>query len=298
MTVFMMRIQKYLAECGVCSRRAAEDLVRAGKVIVNGSPAVIGMSVDEENDHIVCEGRRIHLKAADKQYFLFYKPRGVITAMKAQDDRSIVGDLIKGIKGRVYPVGRLDRESEGLLLLTDNGELAQRLCHPSHHIPKTYRVTIKGTVSEDALKAMRKGIEIEEDVTTLPAGVYIQGEENGKTVLHITLFEGRNREIRKICEELGLDILLLKRIAIGDVLLGHLQPGEYRPLTNSEICRLHEQVGLNPPVFKKTNEKTAEIKSALLKYRKAEKSEHERRFEKQLRADIKKSTKNKKKKIN
>ena len=192
----MLRIQKFLADCGVCSRRAAEELVRQGKVTVNGEVAEIGMSVDPENDRVTCEGKRVRLKVCDKQYFMFYKPRGVITAMKAQDDRSIVGDLIKGIKGRVYPVGRLDRDSEGLLLLTDNGELAQRLCHPSYHASKTYRVTVRGEVSEESLRAMRKGVEIDQGETTLPAGVYIQNQDANKTILHITLFEGKNREFK------------------------------------------------------------------------------------------------------
>ena len=119
-----MRIQKFIADCGYCSRRAAEELVRQGKVIVNNKPAAIGQDIDPEKDRVTCEGKRLHLKNCEKQYFLFYKPRGVITTMKAQDDRSVLADLIGGIKGRVYPVGRLDRDSEGLLILTDDGELA------------------------------------------------------------------------------------------------------------------------------------------------------------------------------
>ena len=110
-----MRIQKFIADCGYCSRRAAEALVEQGKVIVNNAPATIGMDIDPENDRVVCEGKRLHLKVCEKQYFMFYKPRGVITSMKAQDDRSVVGEMIKRIKGRVYPVGRLDRDSEGIL---------------------------------------------------------------------------------------------------------------------------------------------------------------------------------------
>lgn len=142
-----MRIHKFIAESGYCSRRAAEELVREGKVFVNKKPAIIGQDVDPERDSVFCDGHRLHLKVANKRYFIFYKPRGVITAMKAQDDRSVVADLIGGIKGRVYPVGRLDRDSEGLLLLTDDGETAQKLTHPSHEIEKTYRVTVKGDPS-------------------------------------------------------------------------------------------------------------------------------------------------------
>ena len=290
-----MRIQKFLAECGICSRRAAEELVRQGKVIVNGDVAEIGMSVDPENDRVTCEGKRVRLKVCDKQYFMFYKPRGVITAMKAQDDRSIVGDLIKGIKGRVYPVGRLDRDSEGLLILTDNGELSQRLCHPSHHASKTYRVTVKGEVSDETLTAIRKGVEIDRGETTMPAGVYIQTQEKDRTVLHITLFEGKNREIRRICEELGLQIMLLKRIAVGEILLGHLQPGEYRPLSHTEIIKLHEMVGLKAPEFKRKSDKTGAVKQSIRANKQNAKTSHEKMFEKQLRADIKKSVKHRKK---
>ena len=120
-----MRIHKFIADCGVCSRRAAEKLLEEGKVLVNGKPAQIGQEIDPEHDRVTCEGKRVRLKKADKRYFMFYKPRGVITSMKAQDDRNVVADLIAGIEGRVYPVGRLDKDSEGLLILTDDGEAAQ-----------------------------------------------------------------------------------------------------------------------------------------------------------------------------
>ena len=166
----MMRIQKFVAESGICSRRAAEELVREGRITVNGKPAEIGMDVDPIADSVYCDGKRIRPRAAEKRYFIFYKPRGVITAMKAQDDRSVVADLIKGIKGRVYPVGRLDRDSEGLLILTDDGDLAQRLTHPSHAVPKTYRVTVRGEVSLDQLNRFREGVfSTTEKKRSLPA---------------------------------------------------------------------------------------------------------------------------------
>lgn len=287
-----MRIQKYIAYCNYCSRREAEQLVKEGRVTVNKIVATIGQDVDETKDTVYIDNKRLNYKKDNNQYFMFYKPRGVITSMKAQDDRSIVADLIKGIKGRVYPVGRLDRDSEGLLILTDNGELSQRLCHPKYHVPKTYRVTIKGEVSDEQLNRIRSGVEIEEEVKTAPAGVYINKISNGKTVLHITLFEGKNREIRKICEELGLDILLLKRIAVGDVFLGNMQPGEYRKLRYSEISFLHALVDLDPPP--KPTIKEEEHSFSNLKRRKDPyKSVHEIKFEKELKKEIKKSTKNK-----
>lgn len=261
-----MRIQKFIADCGYCSRRAAETLVEEGKVIVNNATATIGMDIDPENDRVVCEGKRLHLKVCEKQYFMFYKPRGVITSMKAQDDRSVVGDLIKNIKGRVYPVGRLDRDSEGILILTDDGQLSLRLTHPRYNVKKTYRVTVKGYVEETKLDQLRNGVELD-DGMTLPALVSVQSMKNemgnaveeyketkdgfednepeiAKTALHITISEGRNRQIRRMCEAVGLEVMLLKRIAIGELYLGHLAPGQYRPLTDKEKTVLLESVGL------------------------------------------------------
>lgn len=281
-----MRIQKFIAECGYCSRRAAEELVKEGKVFVNKKPAEIGQDVDPDNDQVLCDGHRIRLKVCNKRYFMFYKPRGVITSMKAQDDRSVVADLIGGIKGRVYPVGRLDRDSEGLLLLTDDGEAAQRLMHPAYETGKTYRVTVKGETTEEQLNKLRSGIELDDGETTLPAEVFVHSTTENKTVLHITLHEGKNREIRRMCEALGLDILLLKRIAIGNLSIGHLQPGEYRPLTTKETEAFLNSIGIDPAtkIIKKPKDvkkKDPEAKK-YIKNKKATKSIHEKRFVKQF----------------
>lgn len=278
-----MRIQKFIAESGVCSRRAAEDLIRDGKITVNGKPAQIGMDVDPSADSVYCQGKRIRPRVAEKRYFIFYKPRGVITAMKAQDDRSVVADLIKGIKGRVYPVGRLDRDSEGLLILTDDGDLAQRLTHPSHAVAKTYRVTVRGEVSLEQLTRFREGVVLDDGETTQPAGVLIHKQGEGKTVLHVTITEGKNREIRRICEVLGLEVMLLKRIAEGEVSLGHLQPGEYRPLSEKEKEALLNGVGI-PYVrkVKKNNPQKSATAAAYRNRRQRNVSEHERRFKKQF----------------
>ena len=286
-----MRIHKFIADSGVCSRRAAEELIRDGKVIVNHNPATIGMDIDPENDRVTCEGKRINPKNSEKQYFMFYKPRGVITAMKAQDDRSVVADLIKGIKRRVYPVGRLDRDSEGMLILTDDGEAAFRLTHPKYHINKTYRVTISGVVSIASLDKIREGVSLEDGETTLPAEVFIISETEEKTVLHITLYEGKNRQIRRMCEELNLEILLLKRICIGAVMLGHLAPGEYRPLTIKEKTALLEALGMTysevkTPGFKtfafSRNVKMTSNKKYITK-NSSVKTVHEKRFLKQFK---------------
>ncbi len=278
-----MRIQKFIAESGICSRRAAEELIRIGKITVNGKPAQIGMDVDPSADSVYCDGKRIRPRAAEKRYFIFYKPRGVITAMKAQDDRSVVADLIKGIKGRVYPVGRLDRDSEGLLLLTDDGDLAQRLTHPSYTVAKTYRVTVRGEVSLDQLTRFREGVILDDGEKTQPAGVLVHKQSEGKTVLHVTITEGKNREIRRICEVLGLEVMLLKRIAEGQVSLGHLQPGEYRPLSEKEKEALLNGVGI-PYVrkIKRTDPKKSATAAAYRNRRQQNISEHERRFKKQF----------------
>lgn len=271
-----MRIQKFVAESGVCSRRAAEKLVEEGRVYVNGKPAEIGQDVDPENDRVMVDRKRVYIKKCEKQYFIFYKPRGVITSMAAQDDRSVVAEFIKNIKGRVYPVGRLDRDSEGLLLLTDDGELAGKLMHPSSNTPKTYRVTVRGEVPDAPLNAMRAGMELD-DGPTKPAEVAIQKAENNKTVLHITITEGRNRQIRRMCEKLGLEVLLLKRIAEGDLKIGHLQPGQYRPLTEREKEALLASVGMT--YVRKEAPKSAR---AFVR-KKSDLSVNERRFRKQMK---------------
>lgn len=186
-----MRIHKFIAECGVCSRRAAEELIRNGEITVNGRPAYIGQEIDPERDRVTYGKKRLRIKVCDKQYFIFYKPRGVITSMKAQDDRSVVADLIRGIKGRVFPVGRLDRDSEGILILTDDGDLAQALSHPKTHVPKTYRVTISGDVSENQLNILRSGVTLDDDTVTLPADVIVHSRTESKTVLMLLFMRGK-----------------------------------------------------------------------------------------------------------
>ena len=274
-----MRIQKFIAECGVCSRRAAEELVKNGLITVNGKSAEIGQDIDPESDRVSYGKKRLKLKSCDKQYFAFYKPRGVITSMKAQDDRSVVSELIRGIKGRVYPVGRLDRDSEGLLILTDDGNLAQRLSHPSHHVSKTYRVTVRGQVPSEKTDNLRMGVSLDDGTVTQPCDVEIHSQTEDKTVLYITLYEGKNRQIRRMCEVLGLDIMLLKRISVGDVSVGRMKPGEYRPLSHSEIEKLFKSVGLTAPAFKNKDKNERKEQKRI----KSNKTYHEHRFENQMK---------------
>lgn len=168
---------------------------------------------------------------------MLHKPRGFITTMSDEMDRKCVAELVQEIPERVYPVGRLDRDSEGLLLMTNDGAFANAMMHPSKHVPKTYRVTVRPSITEDQLTQMAVGIEIE-GRKTAPADVRVLSQEPGRVVLEMVLYEGRNREIRKMCEALGLEVARLKRIAIGPVRLGMLQPGKWRELTADEVKRL------------------------------------------------------------
>ena len=168
---------------------------------------------------------------------MLYKPRGFVTTMKDERDRSCVAELVSDIPERVYPVGRLDRESEGLLLMTNDGEFANAMMHPSYHVPKTYRVTVRPGVTEDQLTSLAAGVMID-DRMTAPAGVRVLTQEEGRVVLEIVLCEGRNRQIRKMCEQLGLEVARLKRTAVGTLRLGMLHPGKWRELTADEVKRL------------------------------------------------------------
>ncbi|MGX8702482.1 pseudouridine synthase [Caproiciproducens sp.] len=231
-----VRLQKMLADCGVASRRKAEEMISAGEIKVNGVTAKIGDKVDPKKDKVSVNGRLLdtHVKPV---YIMLNKPRGFITTMSDEMDRKCVAELIKDVPERIYPVGRLDRESEGLLLMTNDGEFANAMTHPSLHIPKTYRVTVHPSISEDQLTQIAVGIVID-GRKTAPAKVNVLSQEAGRVVLEIVLYEGRNRQIRKMCEQLGLEVARLKRIAVGPVKLGMLQPGTWRPLTAEEVKKL------------------------------------------------------------
>ena len=231
-----IRLQKMLADCGVASRRKAEELIQQGKVKVNGHVAQIGDKVNPKTDHVTVAGRRI---VASRQYYyiMLHKPRGYVSTMSDEMGRKCVAELVKDIPARVYPVGRLDRDSEGLLLMTNDGEFANLIMHPSKHVPKTYRVTVRPDISEEQLARMNVGMEID-GVRTAPADAWVISREPGRVVLEIILREGRNRQIRKMCEQLGVEVARLKRVAVGQVKLGMLQPGKWRNLTLDEVKRL------------------------------------------------------------
>jgi len=238
------RIQKILSEHGVASRRAAEDLIASGRVLVDGKPAVLGQAADDETARITVDGKPLR-RRPPMAYLMFNKPRGVVTSLSDEQGRRDLRGFMAGVKQRVVPVGRLDRNSEGLLLLTNDGELVQRLTHPSHAVDKRYRVTVRGDL-ETGVPRMRESIVID-GKPTLPAQVSIvrssaAEHENPGTpdaprqgVLDVVLREGRKRQIRLLCEHAGLTIGRLSRRAVGELTLGGLEPGKHRFLTEKEI---------------------------------------------------------------
>ena len=238
MPVEKIRLQKYLAEAGVASRRKSEELIACGKVKVNGHVADLGDKVDPKLDIVTVSGKRIQKETGEQIYIVLNKPRGFVTTMHDEMGRKCVAELVKGVKERVYPVGRLDRNSEGLLIMTNDGRFANMMTHPSKHVPKTYRVTVHSKVTQEKLDKMAAGMVID-GYKTAPAEVEVILDEPGRTVLQITIFEGRNRQIRKMCEQLNLDVARLKRISVGTVKLGMLAPGKWRYLDTREVRQLY-----------------------------------------------------------
>ena len=235
------RLQKYMAECGIASRRKSEELIRAGKVMVNGEPAEIGRKIDPNRDVVTVDGRKVRHEQKHV-YLMLNKPRGFISTMSDEYDRRCVAELVADVGTRVYPVGRLDRDSEGLLLFTNDGKLANQLIHPSRHVPKTYRVTVRPEVTDDMITTMMTGMMLD-GKQTLPADVKVLVKEPDRTVLEVTICEGRNRQIRRMCEQLGLEVARLKRISEGPVKLGMLKLGTWRDLTPEEVRALTQSAG-------------------------------------------------------
>ena len=232
-----IRLQKHLAECGVASRRKAEELIANGKVRVNGHVAHIGDKVDPKRDKVTVRGKNI-VAVNQKIYIMLHKPRGFVTTVNDELNRKCVMDLVKDIETRVYPVGRLDKDSEGLLFLTNDGEFANRLTHPSSHVNKTYRVTVGGAVDDEMIDRLCTGIELD-GRKTLPCDVFVIDRREDRTVLNFIISEGRNRQIRRMCEAVGLQVLRLKRTEIAGVKLGMLPQGSWRPLNEREMTRLN-----------------------------------------------------------
>ena len=231
-----IRLQKFLSESGVASRRKAEDLILAGKVKVNGHIAEIGSKVDPQRDKVTVRGKLV-VANTEKVYIMLHKPRGYVTTMSDEFDRKNVADLVKNVGIRLFPVGRLDRDSEGLLFMTNDGEFANELTHPSKHVNKTYRVTVAGEVDDEKLLKLANGIEIE-GRKTLPCDVFVIERKTDRTVLNFIIHEGRNRQIRKMCEAVSLEVLRLKRTEIAGIKMGMLKQGDWRHLNEREMQRL------------------------------------------------------------
>ena len=248
-----MRLQKALSLYGICSRRKAEELISQGKVKVNGHPAQIGMQVNPHRDVVAINDQRVYFNTRqEKVYLMLNKPRGYVTTLQDEKDRRCVSDLVEDVGTRVYPVGRLDRNSEGLLLLTNDGDFANAMMHPSSHVPKCYRVTVSQGVTDSQISQLCTGVEIDGRMT-LPAQAEVLLREKERSVLEIVLFEGRNRQIRKMCEAVGLTVIRLKRVSIGGLRLGVLPAGSWRYLTWEELRALKTLCGL--PVSNNPKEK-------------------------------------------
>lgn len=231
-----VRLQKYMADCGVASRRKCEEIITAGKVKINGHIAGLGDKVNPKRDLVTVYGKRIN-SISRNYYIMLHKPRGYVTTVSDERGRKTVMELVKDIDARIYPVGRLDRDSEGLLLMTNDGAFANAMTHPKHNFAKNYRVTVRPAVSDEALYNLRNGIEID-GRKTAPCEVTVISQEQGRVVLEFVLREGRNRQIRKMCEAVGIEVARLKRTSIGSLKLGMLPQGKWRELNENEIKKL------------------------------------------------------------
>lgn len=234
-----VRLQKFIADSGLMSRRAAEAEIERGNFSVNGHLASIGMKIDPASDVVAYKGKRIRYEKKKYTYIMINKPRGYLSSTADDHGRKCVTDLLEGVDARVYPVGRLDLISEGMLLLTDDGELKNRLTHPSHTIPKIYRVKVSSSVSESQMDILTSPLVID-GYKIKPVDVIVTGEDESGTVLKFTLFEGRNRQIRKMCEAAELTVKRLSRVSIGNLKLDGLPVGKWRYLEQSEVDYLYK----------------------------------------------------------
>ena len=234
-----IRLQKFMADAGIMSRRAAEEEIKNGNVSINGHVAELGAKIDPKNDVISYRGKRIRYEKKEYTYIMMNKPRGYLCSTTDDRGRKCVTDLLDGVDARVYPVGRLDLISEGILLLTDDGELKNRLTHPRHTIGKVYRVKVAGKVSDEQMEILSSELVID-GYKIQPVNVIITGEDDSGTVLKMTLFEGRNRQIRKMCEAADLTVKRLSRISIGNLKLDGLPVGKWRYLEKHEVDYLYK----------------------------------------------------------
>lgn len=226
------RLQKYMAKCGVDSRRKCEEIIALGRVSVNGEIVKEIITIDDEVDNVNVDGQTISL-AEKLIYIILNKPVGVITSVKDQFDRKTVTEIVD-INERVYPVGRLDFDTSGLLLLTNDGDITFKMTHPSHEVEKVYLARIKGVPTVEEIEKFRNGLRIE-DYTTAPSDIKVLREYGNSSLAQITIHEGRNRQVRKMCSVINHPVIDLKRIKMGEIELGNLKSGEWRELTKSEV---------------------------------------------------------------
>jgi pseudouridine synthase len=236
------RIQKVLARAGIASRRAIEEMIVRGRIRVNGERVELGRRIDSSKDLVEVDGSRVPL-AADLVYYLMNKPVGVVTTASDEEGRETVMDLLDDIDVRIYPVGRLDLDSEGAVLLTNDGDLALRLTHPRFGVSKTYLAEVEGSVKDKTARQLARGVELEDGVTG-PAKARLIERAPGGTLIEITLSEGRNRQIRRMLESVGHPVRRLVRTAIGPLMLGRLKPATYRRLKPDEVRELYRAAGL------------------------------------------------------
>ncbi|MDB9822533.1 rRNA pseudouridine synthase [Deltaproteobacteria bacterium] len=238
------RINRILSLAGIVSRRKADELIGSGRVILNGVIVrELGTKAIWGRDSIMVDGKEIP-KPSDRIYLILNKPFGYISSLRDPEGRPIVTDLLKSVPDRVYPVGRLDFDSLGLLLLTNDGDFSHRLTHPRYHIPRTYKVTVDGTVSEDTLRVLRKGVQLEDGFSGNSRAALVK-QAGGKSIIRLTITQGRNRLVRRMVEALGYSAVHLIRIGFGNLELGTLKTGQYRHLEPDEVLALKKSVGLN-----------------------------------------------------
>ncbi len=233
------RLQKIISKCGIASRRKAEEMILEGLVTVNGKPASIGMKADIENDHIKVSGKLIS-SVKTKVYMAFNKPVQCITALRDDEGRATVSDFLKRVKARVFPVGRLDYNSEGLLILTNDGELANAILQPKSKIPKTYRVKIDGSLDNKDISKLENGIRLEDGMTA-PAKVRVVKQLKANSWIDITIYEGKKRQVRRMLDRVNHSVIKLIRLRINGLGLGNLKPGEFRYLKPDEVEKLRKE---------------------------------------------------------
>ncbi len=239
----MIRLQKYLADAGVASRRASEELITAGRVNVNGEKSQLGMSVEPGKDVVLLDGKPVEQKEAIYTIVL-YKPKGVVSTSEDPQGRNTVQEYVKDIPARLYNVGRLDINTEGLLLMTNDGELAYRMTHPKFSVEKTYYAICDGRLTASEIASLVSGVQLEDGMTAPARVERVRPTKTGDTTFLITIHEGRNRQIRRMLEAVGHRTLRLKRERFGPIVLGDLKPGETRQLSQNELNALREALGL------------------------------------------------------